>query len=518
MIGFTLSPLSFCGTLAASLSQPVHGNLVTKFLSFLGYWLVHGRAYLLLFLIQLALLFYKYHVNNATLKNNAMLLGQAFAAFVCFDLVASTFITYRPRKNKRKKLYLFLNGFSMLDFRRGSHVFCMNYFLASSVWLYLILAFPLRLMTTLIWRPVMMLEDKIANIFGISLVSLTLYRAAPSMEMGLWLLNWLVSILVVSVSTISFRPLYNQHIFFLIKEIYNDVDAFIDYPRTIEPTISEVLAILPATFRDYIKPFGLAIFSYYLVVSFLHSPYSLYIAMVISLMLLFKRFLVQQACDTWNSYYVPDSSLLQITSKCTNLFTSLQTSTSWDYLLSEAYTPARYFLLYVLTMAWFIRMEKVSVFAYHVIFVPLIIVIFVLNRILTIYQVMYVALIKQFGPTIQFEGLFVWPFVYHGKSKSMLHCLYEDIFHVEAFVYQNVPLPNELKRRVLVYSATSRIKAPLEKFLSKVNHLLDLIAGRVSKHTGILIYKIWNILVYYGLMPCIILSVANFLQHLEIYA
>ena len=305
--------------------------------------------------------------------------------------------------------------------------------------------------TALIWRPVVMLEDKIANIFGISLVSLTLYRAAPSMEMGLWLLNWLVSILVVSVSTISFRPLYNQHIFFLIKEIYNDVDAFIDYPRTIEPTISEVLAILPATFRDYIKPFGLAIFSYYLVVSFLHSPYSLYIAMVISLMLLFKRFLVQQACDTWNSYYVPDSSLLQITSKCTNLFTSLQTSTSWDYLLSEAYTPARYFLLYVLTMAWFIRMEKVSVFAYHVIFVPLIIVIFVLNRILTIYQVMYVALIKQFGPTIQFEGLFVWPFVYHGKSKSMLHCLYEDIFHVEAFVYQNVPLPNELKRRVLVY-------------------------------------------------------------------
>jgi hypothetical protein len=85
---------------------------------------------------------------------------------------------------------------------------------------------------------------------------------------------------------------------------------------------------------------------------------------------------------------------------------------------------------------------------------------------------------------------------------TMFVCLCRDARKIHGYVYASQSLDRSLGRRIVVLCSTYALRGPLEHVLSKMNHVLDLVAGRVSKNAAIVMYKAWETLIFCTL-PCI---------------
>jgi hypothetical protein len=481
---------------------------------------------LIILLFQVYILFLKR--NQLTASQNMKAVGKFIGHFLLTDFLASVSLTYKAKKSYRKLSNNPFHVLSYFDYRSGKHIFPLNYYLTLGVTFFFFFSDPIAWCNAWIWT-----EDQVMDYLG-NLAALLLFArlftcVRPVLTPALETLNALIAFMPTLSLSLFFPCQSSNHIFALIRNLYSEAALTLEpiMEKLLEPAWQYIYDLIPAAYQSMqFKGLGTgssiaALFCYYSEDSFLLKALlasTLIIGFTFKLELLdLKQNCSAMVLQLWFAIggNTPGSLASRLKAQSEQLYTGILAVWALpDYLYW------RYFAVYLSLAIYYLIFQKINLRVFHVAYAFGL----GLDQILprpSFKQLCYILALWKipFAPSTLFALIFVIPFLYSDQSDdTMIDCFLTDIYHLDGFVYQDMKMPNPLKRRALIFWLTYKLKEPLKYFFGKMNHVWDLIAGRVSKYTASMIYRSWHFILYYCLPGCATLLLKYSFYYMDILA
>lgn len=452
-----------------------------------------------------------------TIETHYHAVALLFSEVFITDLASSVYITYRAKKKYRYFKHNPFHMFSMLNYRKGLSVFCMNAFFVFFLWLYLVAYHPKMLYYNLIWHVPNTAIDEfslLGNICGILMLTYISWNNIPEMSTGLWLLNAFFSVFLVAIIQYFVYPPSPEDIFqVLMKPLYDNLYQTLDniYGDVILKPWNSFMDQLPENYQYVILNYSLPVISGSIFARWVCTTFCKYFSPYVQFGIFFGTLAAAVfGCKIENGARTGYSKVIELKTATVNYFTpyieslpSLLTDNRCDFTIIRHglligtlwFTVAKYLLMPLSLFCtifivwelyyWYLRLS----FKKYLIFL------------IIIYKYTSLSLLK-------FFTIVAYP-LYEKEADTLLVCYYRDFKSIWNFIYHHVPLGNPLKRRFFLASTFYLCQPRLHSYLMKVNHALDLIARRVPRSVSSLLYSLWQDVSFILLPFCFIRVVSS---------